>query len=138
MIRKAAECKPDLIVLPEFCNHISWYDDQDHCDRVSVKIDSDWLQAIANEAKAVSAYVVVNVTLLREDGGCTGTSLLYSPEGELLADNDKQIYIGHENEFLVKAKQAGPVVETAFGKIGMYACMAVSDTHRTLRTKRRV
>ena len=134
MIRKAAECKPDLIVLPEFCNHLSWYEDQDHCDRVSIKIDGPWLQAIAAQAKAVSAYVVVNVTLLREDGSCTGTSLLYSPEGKLLADNDKQIYIGHENDFLVAAKTPGPIIDTPLGKLGMYACMdgVINETPRCL------
>jgi predicted amidohydrolase len=25
---EAARCQPQLIVLPEFCNHLSWYDDK--------------------------------------------------------------------------------------------------------------
>ena len=134
MIRKAAESKPDLIVLPEFCNHVSWYEDQAHCQQVSISLDSPWLQTIADCAKEVCAYVVINCTVLRADGACTGTSLLYSPQGELLADNDKQIYIGHENDFLRPAQQPGPIVDTPFGRLGLYACMdgVINEPPRSL------
>lgn len=134
MIRKAAECSPDLIVLPEFANHLSWYEDQAHCDSVSLPLDSPWLQAIADEAKAVGAYVVVNATVLREDGSCTGTSLMYSPEGELLGTNNKQVYIGHENDFLTPASEPGPIIETPLGRLAMYACMdgVINETPRSL------
>ncbi len=134
MIRKAAECKPDLIVLPEFCNHLSWYEDQAHCDKVSIALDSPWLQSVVECIKEVGAYVVINCTILREDGACTGTSLLYSPEGELLADNDKQIYIGHENDFLRPAQNEGPIVDTPLGKLGLYACMdgVINEPPRSL------
>ncbi|QFU77886.1 hydrolase [Halioglobus maricola] len=131
---RASECQPDLIVLPEFCNHLSWYDNKQHCFDVSVALDSPFLAAIADKAKQLAVHVVVNCTVQREGGVATGSSLLYSPTGELLADNTKQIYIGHENDFLERATTEGPVVETALGRAGLYACMdgVINETPRCL------
>ena len=122
------------MVLPEFCNHASWYDDADHCWRVSVDLDGPFVQALAAAAKQIRAHVVANVTLRREPGVCTGTSLLFSPEGVLLGANDKQVLIGHENDFLRRATEPGPIVGTPIGRLGMYACMdgVVSETPRCL------
>lgn len=133
-IRQAAEVNPQLIVLPEFCNHLSWYDDQAHCDAVSLTLDSSWLGRIAETVRDVGAHVVINVTLRRPEGYCTGTSLLYSPAGELLAQNDKQVLIGHENDFLRRAPKPGPIVETPLGRLGLYACMdgVIGETPRCL------
>ena len=134
MLDKAAEVKPDLVVLPEFCNHLSWYDGPEHCAEVSVTLDGPFLRAVAEKAKEKNFYVVVNCTVLRENGDVTGSSLLYSPEGELLGDNTKQIYIGHENDFLKKAEAPGPIVDTPVGRLGMYACMdgVINEPPRTL------
>ena len=130
----ASRCKPDLVVLPEFCNHLSWYEDKQHCFDVSVRLDGPFLAAIAGRARELGIHVVVNCTVQRDDGSATGSSLLYSPAGELLADNTKQIYIGHENDFLVPATSEGPVVATALGRLGLYACMdgVINETPRCL------
>ncbi len=134
MLDRAAEVQPDLVVLPEFCNYLSWYDDQAHCADVSVTLDGPFLQAVSEKARSLGIHVVINCTVLREDGTVTGSSLLYSPEGQLLADNTKQIYIGHENDFLEPAHEPGPVVETPLGRIGLYACMdgVINEPPRTL------
>jgi len=133
-LQQAAQCKPDLVVLPEFCNHLSWYDDKQHCFDVSVTLDGPFLAAIADQARELGIHVVVNCTVQREDATATGSSLLYSPEGELLADNTKQIYIGHENDFLEKAQTEGPIVTTPLGRLGLYACMdgVINETPRCL------
>jgi len=133
-LQQAAQCKPDLVVLPEFCNHLSWYDDKQHCFDVSVTLDGPFLAAIADKARELGIHVVVNCTVQREDGTATGSSLLYSPGGELLADNTKQIYIGHENDFLEKAQTEGPIVTTPLGRLGLYACMdgVINETPRCL------
>ncbi|MBP6724159.1 MAG: hydrolase [Halioglobus sp.] len=130
----ASRCKPDLVVLPEFCNHLSWYEDKQHCFDVSVRLDGPFLAAIAGRARELGIHVVVNCTVQRGDGSATGSSLLYSPAGVLLADNTKQIYIGHENDFLVPAAGEGPVVTTALGRLGLYACMdgVINETPRCL------
>lgn len=134
MLEQASQLQPDLVVLPEFCNHLSWYDGPEHCYDVSVDLDGFFLQAIANKARDLGIYVVVNCTVQRPGQRATGSSLLYSPEGELLADNTKQIYIGHENDFLDRASEPGPIVELPFGRLGFYACMdgVINETPRCL------
>ena len=131
---RAAQERPDLVVLPEFCNHASWYEDQAHCHGVSVSLDGPFLQSIAEKARDMGAYVVINVTLQRGDAQCTGTSLLYGRDGTLLASSDKQVPIGHENDFLRRAVEAAPITATPFGRIGLYACMdgVIMETPRCL------
>jgi len=132
-IDEAAEGKAQLVVLPEFCNHLSWYQDKEHCWSVSLDIDGPWLSPIAKRAKQYGMYIVVNVTL-RRGKDATGTSILYGPEGTVLAESDKQVLMGHENDFLVRAKKVCPVVETPIGRIGMYSCMdgVINETPRSL------
>ena len=134
IIAKAAKQQPDLIVLPEFCNHNSWYDNAEHCYQVSVDIDGDFLAAIAKAAADAQAYLVLNCTVRREHNQVTGTSLLYSPDGQLLAEADKQVLIGHENAFLRRATQPSPIIDTPFGKLALYACMdgVINETPRCL------
>ena len=130
MLDAAARSRPALVVLPEFCNHPSWYDDAAHCRAVALTPDGEFLSAIAAKAAAMNAYVVINCTLRRPAGECTGTSLLYGPTGELLGSSDKQVLIGHENDFLSKAQRAGPVLTTPLGRFGLYACMTGSSARR--------
>ena len=123
MLDQAAECSPDLVILPEFSNHLSWYDDQDHCHRVSLDLEGEWLDRFASAVKAHGFHCVINVTLRGEDNHATGTSILYSPEGAVLGTSDKQVLIGHENQFLDRAADPSPIVDTPLGKLGLYACM---------------
>lgn len=134
MIDQAAGHGPDLIVLPEFCNHASWYSDKAHCHAVSLALDGPFLAAIAERAAAHGCYIVINCTLQREGGQTSGTSLLYGPAGELVAWSDKQVLMGPENDVLEPAREPGPVVETPIGRIGMYACMdgVINETPRGL------
>lgn len=134
MIDEAAQHSPDLMVLPEFCNHASWYDNQAHCYQVSVALDGPFLSAIAARAARHGCYIVINCTVQRDGQQATGSSLLYGPDGSLVAATDKQVLMGHENDFLRQAEQPGPVVETPIGRIGMYACMdgVINETPRSL------
>ncbi|MEE2002957.1 nitrilase-related carbon-nitrogen hydrolase [Alkalimonas sp. MEB108] len=134
IIAQAGEQQPDLMVLPEFCNHNSWYDNAEHCYQVSVDLDGDFLRAIAKAAAEVKAYLVINCTVRRANQQVTGTSLLYSPEGKLLAEANKQVLIGHENDFLQPAVEPSPIVDTPFGKIALYSCMdgVINETPRCL------
>ncbi len=134
MLDSAAEVKPDLVVLPEFCNHLSWYNDNDHCFDVSLALDSDFLQAIAAKAREINAHVVIGVTLRRAGDEVTGSNLLYSPAGELLGISDKQVLIGHENDYLTRATEPGAIVDTPLGRLGLYMCMdgVINETPRCL------
>lgn len=134
MLDAAAARDPDLVVLPEFCNHPSWYESGDHCVEVALDLDGDFLREIAAKAREIGAWVVVNCTLRRDGSRCTGTSILFDAVGARRGVTDKQVLIGHENNHLGKARQAGPVVETPFGRVGLYACMdgVINETPRCL------
>lgn len=134
VLDKAAEHKPDLVVLPEFCNHLSWYDGPEHCYEVSVEEDGPFLKAIAEKAKAHGFHVVVNVTVRRGESAATGTSFLFDDQGHKLASSDKQVLMGHESNFLKAASEVCPIVNTAVGRLGLYACMdgVIAETPRNL------
>ena len=134
MIDKAAVQKPDLMVLPEFVNHLSWYDDKAHCYAVSVPLDGAFLTAVTAKAREYNCHIVINVTLQRENGEATGTSLLYGPDGRLLSTSDKQVLMGHENDFLERAQSVTPITESLLGKLSTYACMdgVINETPRVL------
>ena len=50
MIDRARQHRPQLMVLPEFSNHISWYDDAQHAWQVSLDLRGEFLQQIAERA----------------------------------------------------------------------------------------
>lgn len=133
VIDEAAMHKPQLVVLPEFCNHLAWWRDAAHCMETAVNLDGDFLSAIAERAKRHGMLVKVNVTL-RRNGFVTGTNVLVSPEGERIGVGDKQVLMGNENNFLTRATECTPIVETGIGKIGMYCCMdgVVNEVTRSL------
>ncbi len=122
MIDQAAEAGAQLMVLPEFCNHLSWYRDADHAWAVAVEEGGDFLSAIAGRAARHRAHIVVNVSLRRAPGCITVSSLLYGPEGSCLAIADKQTLMGHENTWFQRARERTPVVPTALGRLGLFPC----------------
>ena len=134
MIRAAGRHEPDLLVLPEFANHCSWYDDAGHCHEVAVDLDGPFTSALATAARGIGAWVVVNCTVRRPEGRVTGTSIMFAPDGAIAGTADKQVLIGHENDFLRRATEAGPVVDTPAGRLAMYSCMdgVMSETPRCL------
>lgn len=137
MIDQAAAHQPNLMVLPEFINHLAWYDDTAHSYSVAVDLDGEFLQAIAAKAAEHGCYIKVNVTLKRTEGKVTGTNILFGPDSERLAVNDKQILMGNENNFLERATENGPITETALGPVGMYACMdgVINEVTRNLAVR---
>ena len=123
MIDNAALEKPNLIVLPEFINHSSWYKDKAHNFSVAVDINGSFLSKIADKARQHNMYIVVNCTVKRDSNKVTGTNLMYDPGGSLVAQSDKQVLMGNENNFLEPAVSLGPVVDTQIGRVGMFSCM---------------
>ena len=123
MIDEAATHTPDLMVLPEFVNHCSWYDDNDHCYAVAVPLDGPFTAAIAAKAKQHRCHIVINCTVRRRNNGVTSTNILFGPEGTRLAESDKQVLMGGENNWLERATELGPITDTAIGKLGMFSCM---------------
>lgn len=122
MIDKAAEHSPNFIVLPEFSNHCAIYPSQEYANEVALDLDGDFLREIAAKAIIHNTYIKINVTVKKPHGKPTVSNLLYSPEGKLVGRADKQVLMGNENVHCSRAEDAGDVVETEFGKVGMYAC----------------
>jgi predicted amidohydrolase len=122
MIDTAAATGAQLIVLPEFSNHLSVYDSAEHCRRVALDLDGPFVDSCARRARDHEAYVVLTVTVRRRDG-VTITNLLLDPRGRIAAEADKQTLMGNERDHLRAGSHVAPVVETAFGRIGMYSCM---------------
>lgn len=138
MIDEAAKHKPDVMVLPEFVNHIAWYRDAAHCYGVAVSLDDDFIHAIGRKAKEHGCYIKINVTLKRDDGKVSGTNVLFDPAGNVVGLTDKQILMGNENNFLEKSTTIAPILETELGQVGMYACMdgVIPEVARALAVRR--
>ncbi|MGW0364677.1 nitrilase-related carbon-nitrogen hydrolase [Streptomyces sp. NPDC002990] len=126
MIDAAAERGALLVVLPEFCNHLSWYDSRAQALAAACRRGDDFLTAVAERAAHHRLSVKLHVTLASgppEAERVTAASLLYGPDGELAGTAGKQILMGSENDHLDPATRAGPVIDTALGPVGLYSCM---------------
>jgi predicted amidohydrolase len=138
MIDEAAKVKPDVMVLPEFVNHIAWYRDAAHCYEVAVSLDDDFIHAIGRKAKEHGCYIKINVTLKRDNAKVSGTNVLFDPAGNVVGLTDKQILMGNENNFLEKSTTIAPILETELGQVGMYCCMdgVIPEVARALAVRR--
>ena len=67
MTDRAAAEGARVVVLPEFCNHVSWYADREHARRMALTLDSPFVAALAAKAAEHSLLLMANCTLARED-----------------------------------------------------------------------
>ncbi|MEU8243092.1 nitrilase-related carbon-nitrogen hydrolase [Actinoplanes missouriensis] len=123
VIDAAAEQKAQLVVLPEFANHLSWYASRAQAHELATRPGDAFLTAVADRARRHGIWIKINVTHGYADGRTGGTNLLFDPSGEVVGSCDKQTLMGAENDFLEPAPTAGPVLDTPLGRLGMYACM---------------
>ncbi|MFD0593234.1 carbon-nitrogen hydrolase family protein [Catellatospora coxensis] len=123
LIDEAAAQGAQLIVLPEFCNHLSYYTDRAEAHRIATRPGDLFLTAVAERARKHRAYVKINVTHAHPDGRTGGTNFMFGPDGTVLGQCDKQTLMGAENDHLDPAGEVGPVLDTPLGRLGMYACM---------------
>jgi len=123
MLDMAAGEGAQLVVLPEFCNHLSVYDSADHCRAVAVPLDGDWLGALARRAARHRIHAALAVTVPRAGSRVTVTSVLIGPDGQITATADKQMLMGNERAHLSAGERSSAVAGTAFGPVGLYACM---------------
>lgn len=122
MIDTAQAHKPDLLVLPEFSNHISWYDDAEHAWQVAVAADGPFLGAIGERSARYGCYIVINVSLRHSDGGLTVSSVMFDPAGDIVSVADKQTLMGHENTWFKRAQCTSEVLATPLGRLAMFPC----------------
>jgi len=142
MINETATCQPELIVLPEFCNTLfsstqPCYANHDQAWHEALAVDGPFLKAIAEQAIKHECYIVINVTLRRDnlpdvpvneqDDTITSnikskisvTSCLFSPLGKLINQTDRQTLSEQENIFFSASNSISEVVSTSIGKLGM-------------------
>lgn len=134
MIDQAAVCHPDLIVLPEFCNRLSWYEDKNEVYETAVTVEGEFLAAIGRKANQHNCFIVINCTVQRPNQRVTVTSFLFDNSGNCIAEADKQTLMGHENRRFDRATTIAPVIETRLGTLGLYACRdgVTMETPRSL------
>ncbi len=123
MLDAAVAQGADLVVLPEFCNHISVYDDAAHCRAVAVTLDGPWMRAFARRVAEHGIHAAMAVTVPQADDRATVTGVLFEPNGNVAATADKQMLMGNERAFLSSGAGANPVTDTVFGPVGLYSCM---------------
>jgi predicted amidohydrolase len=123
VIDAAARQRAQIVVLPEFCNHLSWYASRAQAHERATRPGDEFLTAIAERARRHGIWIKINVTHAHPDGTTGGTNLLFDPAGDVVGTCDKQTLMGAENDFLEPGRTVGPVLETPLGRIGMYACM---------------
>ena len=137
MLDAAADQGADLVVLPEFCNHLSVYDSADHCRAVAVPLDGAWVGSLARRARRHGLYAALAVTVPTADGRVTVTSVLIGSDGQITATADKQMLMGNERAYLSVGGRPHAVADTAFGPLGLYACMdgVTFETPRALAVR---
>ena len=134
MVDQAADQGAQIVVLPEFCNHVSWYDDRDHARRMALTLEGPFVTSLREKAAERGIHLMVNCTLARKGGRVTGSNILMGPDGEVLAVSDKQVLMGSERDHLDQATERSTVIETPFGSVGLYSCMdgVINETPRML------
>src|SRR5215218_10361950 len=112
MTDRAAAQGARVVVLPEFCNHVSWYDDREHARSKALTLDGPFVAALAAKAAEHGIHLMANCTLAREDGRTTGSNILFAPDGAILGVTDKQVLMGSERDHLDAAIAASPIIDT--------------------------
>lgn len=130
MIGTAAAQGAELVVLPEFGNHLSVYDDAAHAWDVAITLDGPYVEQLAQAADHHNLWVQANATVRRDPASpdnprprITVTNLVFSPDGDLVATFDKTVLMGAENDHLSPATELGTIYHAPFARVGSYACM---------------
>ena len=137
MVEQAVAEGAELVVLPEFCNHPSWYADAAHAWDVALDLDGPFVKQVADLAAERGVWVMLNATVRRAAGRITDTNVLLDSTGAVVATSDKQVLMGGERIHIASGDEHSPIVETPFGRIGMYSCMdgVIFETPRMLAVR---
>jgi len=123
MIDKAADSRPQLMVLPE-CVYPAYYISP-LIVKNSLEFQKSTLELIAEvkqRAKLYKCYIALGIveTDLNENI-LYNSALLTNPEGQEISRFRKS-YLWHFDSHWFCAGEQYPVIETEFGKIGMFIC----------------
>lgn len=111
-----------LIVFPECMNSGYLFDDADHCRTTAEPIDGRYVTTLRELSVEHDAYIVSGMTELGDDSLIYNSSVMTSPEGELIGHYQKQFLATHDQNWFQVGTRGCPVVETELGRIGMLIC----------------
>ncbi len=137
MIDLAAAEQPDVIMTPEFVNHVSWYDNRDQAWERAITLDGPWIEQIGAKAREHNVWILINGIVRRDNGRLTGTNIMFNPQGEIAGQSSKQVLMGSERLHFDAGNEITPLVDTPFGRTGMYSCMdgVIAETPRSLAVR---
>lgn len=130
----AAAEKPDVIMTPEFANHVSWYDTKEQAIERAITLDGPWIERVGAKAAEHGVWILLNAIVRRGETRVTGSNLMFDPTGALVAQSSKQVLMGSERLHFDPADLIGDISQTPFGTTGMYSCMdgVIFETPRAI------
>jgi len=134
MIDEAEAKGARLVVLPEFCNHPSWYRDADHAWEVALDLGGPFIDAVCERAIRHDIWIMVNATVRRDRPRITDTNVLIDNRGHIVSTSDKHVLMGAERVHISPGEDVAPIVEAPFGRLATYSCMdgVINETPRCL------
>ncbi len=101
MVGEAADLGAQVVVLPEFCNHVSWYAGREHAQRMAqdARRPVRPRRSLASPA-AAACWVMVNVTLRAGRRSDHRHQPAPRRPASVVATSDKQVLMGSERDHL--------------------------------------
>jgi predicted amidohydrolase len=112
----------DLVILPEIWN--IGYFSFDRYSKESETVEGETARRMSQKAEELGFYLHAGSFVEKEDGKLFNTSLLFDPDGKLIARYRKIHLFGYgsqESHLLSRGNEV-TVMETPLGKIGMCTC----------------
>jgi predicted amidohydrolase len=137
-IDEVADKGARLVQFAEFCNHPTWYRDQDHCYQSALpQPNNGFLESIQAKAREREIMVCFNATVQGEYPTVYDQNHLIGTDGRLIGTTRKQVLMYIEKDFYTPSPDEAQVYDTEFGRIGMLSCMdgLVPETARVLALK---
>lgn len=113
--------KPDLIVLPEYCDFAKGLTKEEKNEYLGVRKDQI-LDFFASEAKANHCYIAFGMHRAMEDGTWRNSCIVVDREGKIAGIYDKNFPTPDDIESGVKAGIKTPLIQCDFGSIGCAIC----------------
>ena len=137
LIDQAGQIQADLIVLPEMSNWSAGLV-KSKMDALAhgVTMQGEFIQAIADKAHQYGSFIAVGV-IEREGQESFITSVIISPERQIVLKYQKQIPFGPQIAWAQPGRTGNPVVDLPFARVGLYICAdgLIPETTRVLALK---
>ncbi|HBL75874.1 MAG: hypothetical protein A2W90_10690 [Bacteroidetes bacterium GWF2_42_66] len=113
--------KPDLIVLPEYCDFPKGISRQEREEYLNVR-KNQIQEFFASESKANRCYIAFGMRREMEDGNWRNSCIIVDREGNIAGIYDKKFPTVGDMEGGVKTSDKTPIIQCDFGTIGCAIC----------------